>query len=154
MLGIVGVLLDDALQFAEVMGVAERVAGVGVAAVGPEAVVHGDTGEVRQHRCVIEAVKATLVVQRVERVALSDGGRSDMLDELVALLSDILSAGAQGDDIMVWALCQPEAKPVERLLWVVPTGQPRPEQFVGGTFVGTVQMHNALVFHVFDGGEA
>ena len=68
---VVGVLLDDRQQFAEVVGVAQCVPGVVVvAAVGLEPVMDGDTREVGQHAGVIDAVVAALVVQRVERQPL------------------------------------------------------------------------------------
>jgi hypothetical protein len=34
----------------------------------------------------------------------------------------VLSAGAQGDEVVAWALCDPDAPKVPRLLAAVPTG--------------------------------
>lgn len=65
----------------------------------------------------------------------------------------ILSAGAQGDSIVVWALCDTEALKVQRLVSATPTGVMLPASYQGATFVGTVQMMDGLVFHVWDGGE-
>jgi hypothetical protein len=66
----------------------------------------------------------------------------------------VLSAGAQGGDVVVWALCDPDAPKVRRLLAATPTGPPLPRAFHDAAFVATVQMADGLVFHVFDGGEA
>jgi hypothetical protein len=65
----------------------------------------------------------------------------------------LLSVGAQRGDVVVWALCDPEARKVRRLLAAHPTGVELPRALRGTTFVGTAQMDDGLVFHVFDGGE-
>lgn len=65
----------------------------------------------------------------------------------------VLSVGEQDADIVAWALCDPEAPKVSRLLTAHPTGAPLPPVLFGAAFVGTVQMESGLVFHVFDGGE-
>jgi hypothetical protein len=61
----------------------------------------------------------------------------------------VLSVGAQGPHIVAWATADADAPLVMRELIVRPTGDADP----GLAFVGTVQMDNGLVFHVFDGGE-
>jgi hypothetical protein len=67
--------------------------------------------------------------------------------------AQLLSAGAQGDDVVVWAAVDPNAERVQRVVTAVPTGHRLPPIVTGGGFVGTVQMDDGLVFHVFDGGE-
>jgi len=49
------------------VGVAQRVDGVGVATVGLQSVVDGDSAEARQHAGVVDALVTAFVVQRVER---------------------------------------------------------------------------------------
>jgi hypothetical protein len=67
----------------------------------------------------------------------------------------VLSVGVQGDDEMVaWALVDPDAEKVVRRFAVYPTGlvevSPHP-----GRFIGTVMFERGrLVFHVFDVGES
>ena len=64
-----------------------------------------------------------------------------------------ISAGAQGDDLVVWAIVEPCERHefVDHLIEVVPTGASVPR----GNHLGTVTFANgALVWHVFDGGEA
>lgn len=60
----------------------------------------------------------------------------------------VISAGVQGDDIMVWAMVNPkEADKNERRFQVVGTGRPlakRMMQFIDTVFMGS------LVFHVFE----
>lgn len=58
----------------------------------------------------------------------------------------ILSAGVQGNDIVIWAVVDPEAEPQNRLVQVVPTGGRVPAD---ATFLNTVFM-GAFVFHVFE----
>jgi hypothetical protein len=65
----------------------------------------------------------------------------------------VLSAGVQGDDIVAWAICDPKAPKIPRLIAAHPTGVPLPPALVGTRFVATVQMADGLVFHVWDGGE-
>lgn len=65
----------------------------------------------------------------------------------------ILSAGAQGGDVVVWARCNPNAPKVSRMVAALPTGSTIPPTYEGAAFVATVQMDDGLVFHVFDGGE-
>lgn len=64
----------------------------------------------------------------------------------------ILSCGAQGNDVVVWVLCDEDAPRVSRILAGHPTGSPLPPALRRAEFVGTAQMDNGLVFHVFDGG--
>lgn len=65
--------------------------------------------------------------------------------------AQVLSAGVQGDEIVVWILCDPSAPSVPRLLGTCRTGGALPVDL--DLFIGTVRMDNGLVFHVFDGGE-
>ena len=65
----------------------------------------------------------------------------------------VLSAGAQEDNIFVWAAVNPEAEKVPRIIRVYLTGSVIAENLQDLTFVGTVFV-GYLVFHVFDGGEA
>lgn len=65
----------------------------------------------------------------------------------------LLAVGAQGDDVVAWFRCDPDAPKVSRHVAAYPTGVPLPEACANAEYVGTVQMHDGLVFHVFDGGE-
>lgn len=71
--------------------------------------------------------------------------------------AEILSVGVQGEHptetAVVWALCDPDAPKVSRLVAAHPTGVPLPPAMHDAAFVGTVQIEGGLVFHVFDGGE-
>jgi hypothetical protein len=64
----------------------------------------------------------------------------------------VLSAGAQGDEIVVWARVDTAQPKVGHRFVVVGTGHDA-ERTVGCNPVGTVQMSNGLVFHVWDGFE-
>ena len=66
----------------------------------------------------------------------------------------ILSSGVQGDEIMVWALVDPDpsVEEVIRRLPVYGTGHEIAKSDQGLPFISTVFM-GPLVFHVFDGGE-
>jgi hypothetical protein len=65
----------------------------------------------------------------------------------------VLSVGSQNGDVVAWVLCDPDAPKVSRSLAAYPTSVPLPYACNGTEFVGTVQMADGLVFHVFDGGE-
>lgn len=71
----------------------------------------------------------------------------------VPMDATVLSVGAQGLDVVAWLLCDSQAPKVTRLLAAHPTGVPLPPALLNTEFVGTVQMDDGLVFHVFDGGE-
>ncbi|EIL4347344.1 hypothetical protein LLL46_003594 [Salmonella enterica subsp. enterica serovar Saintpaul] len=65
----------------------------------------------------------------------------------------ILSVGAQGDDICLWARVDTDAPAEPRRFLVAGTGMPLSESFNGARFIGTVQMTLAgvsLVMHVFE----
>lgn len=62
----------------------------------------------------------------------------------------ILSVGAQGLNIVVWALVDDDMPRVPRLVRVHPTGD---LVLHSAPFIGTVQMADGLVFHLFDQGE-
>ncbi len=71
-------------------------------------------------------------------------------DEIVISIpapAEVLSVGEQFGQFVLWARVNPEAKQVHRVLCVRGTGHP----FKGneGLFIGTVQLSNGLVFHVF-----
>lgn len=61
--------------------------------------------------------------------------------------AQIVHVGAQGADVCVWALCDPDAGKEPRYLAAVPTGAKVPGP--ADEFVGTVQMDDGLVFHIF-----
>jgi hypothetical protein len=68
----------------------------------------------------------------------------------------VLSTGAQGFEVVIWVLVDPEAMKVPRMVFAHPTGPDLPkilDERPGTEFIGTVQMDDGLVFHVFDGGE-
>lgn len=67
--------------------------------------------------------------------------------------AELLSAGAQDHDVVVWAVVDPDAPKVKRKLAAVPTGPAIPPGLRDTEFVATVQMVDGLVFHVLDGGE-
>lgn len=64
----------------------------------------------------------------------------------------ILSAGVQGDNIVIWALVDPDESPARRRFAIRGTGHTIDEYIEAGRFVNTVFM-GPLVFHVFDLGE-
>lgn len=64
----------------------------------------------------------------------------------------ILSAGVQGQTIMVWAIVDPSNEQVSRRIPVYGTGHEISEGDKDLPLISTVFM-GSLVFHVFDGGE-
>ena len=63
-----------------------------------------------------------------------------------------LSAGVQGEALVIWAMVDPQATPEQRSFRVFPTGVTITEddwQHGPSAFIATVQM-GALVFHVFE----
>lgn len=68
--------------------------------------------------------------------------------------AELLSAGAQGLDVVAWAKVDPDARKVKRKLAALPTGQPIPPGLADTAFLATVQMDDGLVFHVFAGSES
>ena len=83
--------------------------------------------------------KYNLLPERTQKIELPAGAR-------------VLSAGAQGEDIVIWAMVDLDTKEKEiRSLVVLGTGH----QFEGDTahylhLINTVQMPDGLVFHVFE----
>lgn len=71
--------------------------------------------------------------------------------------AEILSVGVQGvppvEEACFWALCDPDAPKVPRMVSAFPTGAPLPSVWGEAVFVGTIQIEGGLVFHIFDGGE-
>lgn len=74
--------------------------------------------------------------------------------------AEILSTGVQVSEfggrrrhhVFIWALVDPDAPVVRRRIISAPTGYVDLD-VAGLDFIGTVQMPNGLVWHVFDGGE-
>jgi hypothetical protein len=61
----------------------------------------------------------------------------------------VLTVGAQGEDVVIWALINSDAQNTEKRTFVdMGTGHHAPE----GTmqFIGTVQVDSGLVFHIFE----
>ncbi|HTE62790.1 MAG TPA: hypothetical protein VK631_20715 [Solirubrobacteraceae bacterium] len=67
--------------------------------------------------------------------------------------AELLSVGVQGETAVVWALCDPDAAKVSRLVAAHPTGPALPPALRGASYVGTVTVEDGIVLHVFDGGE-
>jgi len=61
-----------------------------------------------------------------------------------------LHVGEQADELYVWALVDTKAPYETRTFTIVGTGWV--EAAITGRHVGTVQMANGLVWHVFEGG--
>jgi predicted nucleotidyltransferase len=61
----------------------------------------------------------------------------------------ILSVGAQGEDIVFWALIDPDEAKSDFVFAVYGTGWEIPDDLDQQQFVGTVQRPDGLVFHVF-----
>ena len=61
--------------------------------------------------------------------------------------SQILSAQMQGDTLCLWALVDPAAPVADRLIEILGTGNPAPEEY--RRYISTVQM-GPLVWHVFE----
>lgn len=64
----------------------------------------------------------------------------------------VLSVGEQNEEIVCWAIVDPDAPKVERDVSGYPTGGLAPN-IRNVAFVGTVQRRDGLVFHFFDHGE-
>lgn len=82
--------------------------------------------------------------------------RSDLADtkyKVQVLLpkgAQILSVGAQGYEMYLWAKVDSEQALEQRSLYVMPTGRDLPEAL--GTFLGRVDLQSqGLVFHIFNG---
>lgn len=66
----------------------------------------------------------------------------------------LLATQAQGGEPSIWAIVDPDAPKVERVIAMFGTGHPLPDQLDTNSYIGTFQLHGgAVVFHVFDGGE-
>lgn len=61
--------------------------------------------------------------------------------------AEILSVGAQGSDVCIWATVEPDAEKETEEYSVLGTGWDVPES--ARCFIGTAQLDNGLVFHVF-----
>ncbi len=65
----------------------------------------------------------------------------------------LLSVGEQNGELMLWALVEQGETMMEgRLVHVIGTGHPLVPNFLHTTrdFIGTVQMQNGIVLHVFE----
>jgi hypothetical protein len=69
--------------------------------------------------------------------------------------AQLLAVQEQHGEAFVWARVDPSEPPAWRSLWVAGTGLPLPTETDDVPYIGTFQLGNgALVFHVFDCGEA
>lgn len=83
--------------------------------------------------------KYELDVTDVQRVKMPEGAM-------------LLHVGAQVHTLCMWALVDPLAAVVNRLIAVVGTGNPAPGPIDVAVYVGSAQV-GSFVWHVFDGGE-
>lgn len=60
-----------------------------------------------------------------------------------------LSVGEQDGRLVMWVALEPHAENDERELFVTIIGTGNPVDSINGQFIGTVQMSNGLVWHVF-----
>lgn len=60
----------------------------------------------------------------------------------------ILDVQYQGDQLVMWALVDPERSAIERTFEVFGTGWDLPP--AKWTYIATVQAHNGLVWHIFE----
>jgi hypothetical protein len=66
----------------------------------------------------------------------------------------ILSALVQFGEIVIWAMVDPAAPNVNRVVEIVGTGWEVPERALLAPFIGSVMLEGGhLVFHLFDLGE-
>lgn len=63
--------------------------------------------------------------------------------------AQVLSVAEQDGELVVWALCSPDAPVHDRCFAAINTGAPAPTPGYGH-FVGTVQTHSGIVWHVFE----
>lgn len=64
--------------------------------------------------------------------------------------AEIISIAFQGDELFIWAIVDPEAERVGRILYVIPTGVPFPYE-PEFRFLGTAHHRSGLlVYHVFE----
>lgn len=62
----------------------------------------------------------------------------------------VISAGAQGFDIVLWAYVDTEEAAETVKFHVIPTGVELNFGLFKGDFIGTVQLDDGLVFHIFE----
>lgn len=97
--------------------------------------------------------KYELALRDVQRVRMPAGAvLLHVGTQRIATLEVVSSYAATADVLMLWAHVDPSAKVVERLIAVVGTGNPAPDDLDEAKYVGTTQC-GAFVWHVFDGGE-
>ena len=69
----------------------------------------------------------------------------------VPLGAKLLAVGAQDDDVVAWYRVNPNLGKRPRVCAAFPTGVDLPAVCNHTEYVGTVQMRDGLVFHVFEG---
>lgn len=70
---------------------------------------------------------------------------------LIPADAPILSVGQQGNELRMWALVDPAEELVKRSFYIAGTGHPIPDNVAArGVFLGTVQTHDGLVWHIFE----
>jgi hypothetical protein len=99
----------------------------------------------------VEAAKSHSTTSRdrplaVWKFAVNPFGRTQIVSGAI-----ILHVGAQGDEVCVWALVNPSFPMTEVNIAAYGTGHPVPAD--PGRFLGTAQMDDGLVFHLFDGDD-
>ena len=65
--------------------------------------------------------------------------------------SRLLSVGEQEGQLILWVAVDTNKPTISRCIVIVGTGNPA-KNIVDSPFIGTVQMSNGLVWHVFDEG--
>lgn len=76
---------------------------------------------------------------------------SDNVTVRMPLRSEILSVQVQDGKITLWAMVDSSAMPWDRTFTVVGTGHPA-DELNTKDYIGTVQMPNGLVWHIFETG--
>lgn len=96
--------------------------------------------------------KYELRVTDVQRVPMPIGAKLlTAREQHVSARSEVMAREA--DVPMLWALVDPDAIKVDRLIAIVGTGNPAPDENDHAVYVGTA-VCGPFVWHIFDGGEA
>jgi hypothetical protein len=90
-------------------------------------------------------------VRQIYKYAVPLPGATSLISEIILPQhAALMSVGAQGEKIFVWALVDPEAERRGYYFKVVGTGWPLADDELDGyTFLGTVHMMPGLVWHVW-----
>jgi hypothetical protein len=75
------------------------------------------------------------------------------LSDTISMPEDaiLLTVGREDSNIVLWAIVDPSGPLVARKLIIIPTGfEEVPARTI---YVGTVQMPDGLVWHIFDAGD-